>query len=234
VLIRVLFFIFGADYVVRTLPVTTIIAWLAAFGIIYGSIMAIAQKELKRMLAYSSIAQIGYIGLGIGLANPLGFIGAVLHIMNHACMKALLFLVAGNYRMKFGHSRIPDFDESVRKKMPWTTAAFTVGALSMVGVPPAVGFFSKWYLALGTIKNSNWIFLAVILASSLLNAVYFFRVIERVYMVKGNSRNSRKEEVKASMLVPVLVLAAAILVLGLLSAAIVKGIIEKMIPLGIS
>jgi multicomponent Na+:H+ antiporter subunit D len=110
--------------------------------------MAMAQKEMKRMLAYSSVAQIGYIGLGIGLANPFGFIGAVLHLLNHAFMKACLFLVAGNLRAKTGHSDISLMDDSFRKKYPWTMAAFTVAALSMVGLPPLAGFFSKWYLAL--------------------------------------------------------------------------------------
>lgn len=240
VLIRILFFIFGTGYVAQKFHVTTVLGWLAAAGIIIGSVMAIAQKEMKRMLAYSSVAQVGYIGLGIGLANPLGLIGAVLHVMNHACMKALLFLVAGNYRAKLGHSTIPRLDDSVRKKMPWTTAAFTVGALSMVGIPPLVGFFSKWYLALGAIRNSNWVFLAVILMSSLLNAVYFFRVIEKVYMKTpsnlhpeaGEDKNSARNEVGFSQLAPTLVLAAALFLLGLLNAVIVKGLIEKMIPAG--
>jgi multicomponent Na+:H+ antiporter subunit D len=238
VLVRILFFVFGVDYVRRALPVTQVIGWLAAAGIIFGSIMAIAQKEMKRMLAYSSVAQIGYIGLGIGLANPLGFIGAVLHVMNHAIMKALLFLTAGHFRMKLGHSKIPDFDETVRRRMPWTTAAFTVGALSMVGLPPAVGFFSKWYLALGAISRANWVFLGVILLSSLLNAVYFFRTIERLYFVRspktasGPTPNPARSEAPASMLLPLILLAAAIIALGLLNAAIVKGILRLAVPPG--
>jgi multicomponent Na+:H+ antiporter subunit D len=249
VLIRVLFFVFGAEYVRQVVPVTQVIGWLAAAGILYGSVMAIAQKEMKRMLAYSSIAQIGYIGLGIGLANPLAFVGAVLHVMNHAVMKALLFMTAGHFRAKLGHSTIPDFDQSVRRRMPWTTAAFTVGALSMVGLPPAVGFFSKWYLALGAIGRSNWVFLGVILLSSLLNAVYFFRIIERLYFTRGKTASAAagagaagsgaapetpgRTEVSASLLIPILFLAAAIIVLGLLNAVIVKGVLMKAVPPGL-
>ena len=121
--------------------------------------------------------------------------------------------------------------------MPWTTAAFTVAALSMVGLPPTVGFFSKWYLALGTIKNSNWIFLAVILISSLLNAVYFFRILEKIYLrspdpEKKEEKNIKRMEVYPSMLIPTLILAIAILVIGLLNAFIVKGLIERIIPAG--
>ncbi|MBS3944256.1 MAG: monovalent cation/H+ antiporter subunit D family protein, partial [Melioribacter sp.] len=155
-MMRILFFVFGADYFSKELPVGDLIAIFACGGIIFGSVMAIAQKELKRMLAYSSVAQIGYIGLGIGLANPFGFIGAVLHLLNHAFMKATLFFIAGNLRNKTGNSDITLFDDSYRKKYPWTMASFTIAALSMVGLPPLAGFFSKWYLVLGTIENSKW------------------------------------------------------------------------------
>jgi multicomponent Na+:H+ antiporter subunit D len=240
VILRILFFVFGVTYVSKILPLTKVLSWLAIIGIVYGSIMAIAQKEMKRMLAYSSVAQIGYIGLGIGLANPLGIIGAVLHVMNHAFMKGCLFLVSGNFRTKLGHSTIPKLNDTVRRKMPWTTAAFAVAALSMVGLPPTVGFFSKWYLALGTIKNSSWLFLAVILISSLLNAVYFFRILEKIYLKPTDSNPGdqpsaeeiRKNEVSSSMLIPTLIMAAAILLLGLLNAFIVKGIVEKIVPAG--
>jgi multicomponent Na+:H+ antiporter subunit D len=254
VLLRVMFFVFGVNYVSKLMPVTTVIAWLAAIGIIYGSIMAIAQKEIKRMLAYSSVAQVGYIALGLGMANPMGLIGAVLHILNHAFMKAGLFLVSANMRFKLGHSNISKLDNTIRKKMPWTMAAFTVGALSMVGLPPMAGFFSKWYLALGTINSSNWVFLVVILASSLLNAVYFFRIIEKVYMKPLGPKEAHKDhledhheselhghgepeeepieraEVSGSMLIPTLVMAAGLILLGLFNAFIVKGIIKFILP----
>jgi len=236
-IIRVIFYVFGVEFVRNSLPITEILAWLGAIAIIYGSIQAIAQKEMKRMLAYSSVAQIGYIGLGIGLANPYGIIGAVLHVMNHALMKACLFLVAGNYRLKLGHSTIPRLDHRVRRRMPWTTAAFTIGALSMVGVPPTVGFFSKWYLALGTIQNGRWLFLTALLVSSLLNAVYFFRILEKVYMkpLEGEAADDGSvslDEAPASMLVPTLVLGIALLLLGLLNAVIVTGIISRIVPPG--
>lgn len=238
-MIRLLFFVFGIDYFSKELAVANLIAIFSCGGIIFGSVVAIAQKEMKRMLAYSSVAQIGYIGLGIGLANPFGFIGAVLHLLNHAFMKACLFLVAGNLRTKAGHSDISLFDDSFRKKYPWTMAAFTVAALSMVGLPPLAGFFSKWYLALGTIESSRWIYLAVILLSSLLNAVYFFRIIEKVYMKSpAKEKNAedvdnqiKKDEVVPSMLIPTLVLAIGLIVLGILNVVIVDQI-YKMMPGG--
>ncbi|HBX66312.1 MAG TPA: NADH/ubiquinone/plastoquinone (complex I), partial [Balneolaceae bacterium] len=128
ILLRVVLFLFGVELVDDQLPLTTILGAFAGIGILYGSIMAIAQSELKKMLAYSSVSQIGYIIMGISLANPFGFIGAVLHILNHALMKALLFLVSGSMRLKEGHSLITKFDNSYRKKYPWTMAAFTTAA----------------------------------------------------------------------------------------------------------
>ena len=208
---------------------------MAAIGIIYGSVLAIAQKEMKRMLAYSSVAQIGYIGLGIGLANYWGLVGAILHVMNHAMMKACLFLVTGNFRFKLGHSNISRLDNTIRKKMPWSMAAFTVAALSMVGIPPTVGFISKWYLAWGTVKSGNWVFLVVILVSSLLNAVYFFRIIEKVYMKspdadkQTDNEKVTTDEVSPSMLLPTLTLAGGLLVFGILNTLMVKGIIFKIL-----
>ncbi len=238
VLIRIIFFVFGFELVMKHTPMLTVIAILSALGIIIGSVMAIAQKEIKRMLAYSSVAQIGYIGLGIGLATPYGLIGALLHVMNHALMKGLLFLVAANLRRKLGHSDLDRLDNQTRRKMPWTSAAFTVAALSMVGIPPTVGFFSKWYLVLGTIHTRQWVFLAAILISSLLNAVYFFRVLERIYMkpYKGEAPQEVElscDEVCPSMLVPTLVLALAVLVIGLFNMAIVNSVLTTIVPQGL-
>lgn len=238
ILFRVVLFLFGVELIDDQLPLTAIIGIFAGIGILYGSIMAIAQSELKKMLAYSSVSQIGYIIMGISLANPFGFIGAVLHVLNHALMKALLFLVSGSMRLKEGHSLITKFDDSYRKKYPWSMAAFATAAISMVGLPPLAGFFSKWYLALGTIENSNWILLAVILISSLLNAVYFFRILEKVYL---NNPEAKKEseftvappqnnEVSFSMMFPMAVMAIGLLIVGIFNAYIVKVIVTMFPP----
>ncbi|MEX2367879.1 MAG: monovalent cation/H+ antiporter subunit D family protein [Balneolaceae bacterium] len=234
VLVRVILFLFGIELIDETVPITTLLGILASVGILYGSIMAIAQKEMKRMLAYSSISQIGYIILGISLGNLFGFIGAILHVLNHAVMKACLFMTAGNLRMKEGHSDISRFDDSYRKKYPLTMFSFSTAAISMVGLPPLAGFFSKWYLALGTIEAGSWLFLAVILISSLLNAVYFFRILEKVYMKNPEDNQesaveklpAENQEVGASMWIPTIVLALSLFVIGLLNVAIVTVIIE--------
>lgn len=236
ILIRFMFFVIGADLISDQTPVATLVGYLGLIGMIWGSLMAICQKELKRMLAYSSVAQIGYIALGIGLASPFGFIGAVLHALNHAFMKGCLFCVSGNLRYRLGHSTIPRFQDTIRLKMPWTAAAFTVAAISMVGLPPMAGFFSKWYLVLGSIEQSNWIFVAALILSSLLNTVYFFRILEKVYMKPIDESVVQEEgpieynEAPGSMLFPTLFLAGGIIVLGVFNAYIVTTFIMPMIP----
>lgn len=118
VLLRIMFFMVEPDFLHNDLHLTQIVGFLGAAGVIWGSVMAICQKEMKRVLAYSSVAQVGYIALGIGLASPLGFIGAVLHALNHACMKACLFFVSGSLRLRQGHSFIPKMTNSLRSSMP--------------------------------------------------------------------------------------------------------------------
>jgi multicomponent Na+:H+ antiporter subunit D len=232
VVIRMLLTVFQPQYFIEVLPVTTVIGWIAAVGIIFGSVMAIAQREFKRMLAYSTVAQVAYIGLGIGLANPLGLIGGLLHILNHAFMKSCLFLVAGGIRYQTGLHEISQFS-GLGRKMPLMMAAFTAAALSMVGIPPTCGFFSKWYLVLGSIDANNWVFVAVILASSLLTAVYFFRMIEKLYAVpsSGDVAVERATEPSARILVPILILAGGVVVLGLINAIIVTQVLEPVVAI---
>jgi multicomponent Na+:H+ antiporter subunit D len=225
--IRMFLTVFEPHYLRDALPVMTVVGWLAAAGIVYGSIMAIAQSDFRRMLAYSSISQIGYVAIGIGLANSLGLIGALLHILNHAFMKACLFLVAGSIRFRTGQCEVARF-AGLGSKMPWTMAAFTVAALSMIGIPPTAGFFSKWYLLLAGIEAGNWTFVTVILLSTLLTAVYFFRVLEQAYIEHRGEESVRNSicDPPASMLIPTVVLGAGALVLGLLNNLVVTRILE--------
>lgn len=232
VIVRFMLTIFEPQYFIEILPVTTVIGWVAAVGIIFGSVMAIAQKDFKRMLAYSTVAQVAYVGLGIGLANPLGLIGALLHILNHAFMKSCLFLVAGGIRHQTGLHAIPQFS-GLGRKMPLMMGAFTVAALSMVGIPPTAGFFSKWYLVLGSIEANNWAFVAVILASSLLTAVYFFRMIEKLFTTPPESDPvvEQAREPSARILGPIATLAIGIIVLGLINALIVSHVLQPVVAL---
>ncbi|MFO7716796.1 complex I subunit 5 family protein, partial [Desulfosarcina sp.] len=245
VLIRLLFFVADPNLMRVETPLTTVIGLLGAAGLIWGSVLAVCQKELKRMLACSSIAQVGYIALGIGLSSPLGFIGAVLHALNHACMKACLFCISGNMRLRLGHSNIPRFMDTLRASMPVSAACFALSAMSMIGLPPTAGFFSKWYLIMGSLEQANWFFVLVLVLSSLLNAVYFFRVLERIYLkpqavpagpIEGEAEEQEpvgQGEAPLAMILPTLVLAVALLVLGVGNAWIVSRLILPMIPAGL-
>jgi multicomponent Na+:H+ antiporter subunit D len=233
--LRFFFFImpFTAAPVQKVLYVMGI---LAAAGIIIGSIMAIAQKDFRRMLAYSSIAQIGYIVVGLAIGNSLALIGAVLHIVNHAIMKCCLFLIAGAVKWRTNEHTIDKYIE-MNKKLPLTMGALIIAALSMVGIPPTAGFFSKWYLVLGAIEADMWFYVVIIVLSSLLNAIYFFRVLENVYMKKSKEeipdKNPRgRWELPWQMLAPIVVLGVCILVLGIFNEPLISSVIQFAIPGG--
>ena len=220
-LIRVCFSVFTLDFITLYLPVTTLICWVAAIAMIYGSVLAIAQYNLKRMLAYSSVANMGYIMLGVGLctSTSLGLTPALMHILNHGLMKACMFLVAGAFIYKFDLWDIEDF-KGLGRKMPYTTIAFILAGLAMIGMPPGVGFVTKLYLAIACFHAGQFIFVAVIFFSTLLIVFYFWRVIEYMYIRVEEEGETAKEvkveEIPWSMLIPVLVLGILCFVVGVL------------------
>lgn len=227
---RILYFVLGAAGPVPA--VLNLVGVAAAAGILFGSVMAIAQRDFWRMLAYSSVSQMGYIALGFSLGNAAGLYGALLHLINHAVMKGLLFMVAGSVEREAKAREVSQFVE-LSRRMPWTTAALVVAALSMIGLPPTAGFFSKWYLMVGCVEKNAWGFAVVLVASSLLTAVYFFRVIENAYLKKGEGAETRaKAEPPPSMLVPALVLGAGVVVLGLFSDWLVTQVLHFALPEG--
>jgi multicomponent Na+:H+ antiporter subunit D len=215
------------------LPIGTLIAWLGAAGIIAGSVMALAQTDAKRLLAYSSVSHLGYVALGIGLGTRTALIGAVLHIVAHALAKCCLFLVVGGVAYR-GVDRNPDAWGGLGRKMPASMAALVVAALSMIGLPPTAGFFSKWYLLLATLEAGSPTLLVVLLASSLLNAWYFFRLIESAYFAPAaepadEERAGRAAELPAAMLAPITAVGATIVIVGLLSVPLAENVIGKAV-----
>lgn len=238
VMVRIMFTVFKPHFSIELIPITTILSWMGAVAMIMGSIFAIMQSDLKRMLAYSSVAQIGYIVLGVGLANRMGLTGGLLHILNHAFMKGCLFLVAGAIVYKMGMRDIYQFKDLYRK-MPYTMAAFTIAAFSMIGIPPTCGFFSKLYLILGSIDAKQWVFVGFILLSSMLNVVYFINVIRHAYFEPpkpdyahngGTREGVVMDEVPLSMLIPILVMASGILLLGIFNGKIISTVLQFAIP----
>jgi len=217
-LLRFSFYMFGAGgvYVAKGLFV---IGVLGACGIIFGSVMAIAQKDFRRMLAYSSVAQIGYIAVGLAIGNVYGLIAVVIHILNHAFMKSSLFMVIGGVRYRYGEVNIARFG-GLNKHMPFTVFTLVVAALSMVGIPPTGGFFSKWYLVLGALQTQQYAFIIIIVISSLLNAIYFFKVLENVFINKDAELaeirpKTGKLELPLVMLIPIILFGIAIIALGI-------------------
>lgn len=214
-MIKILFTIFGGE-LLDSLAIQNIFLVLASLSIVFGSLFAISQADIKRMLAYSSVAQIGYVYLGIDLASQAGISGALLHILNHAIMKAGLFLIVGIIINKTGIRKISDFS-GLGRKMPLVMICFSILALSMIGIPPFSGFFSKWYLALGAIEANESIYVLVILISSLLNAFYYLPIIISAFFDEKDDESivSITKEIPKTMLSPVLILSFSSIFLGL-------------------
>ncbi len=198
---------------------------LAVCGVLYGSLKALRYDVYNKILAYSSIGQVGYIAMGIALGNYYGLVGALLHIVSHAFMKSGLFYTSGALKFKFGVHNTPSMGQLYRE-MPVTGMTMTICALSMIGLPPFAGFFSKWYLALGAIQKGQYLFVAALILSSLLSAIYFFRLLEHLFMDPKKEFPDRypRAELPWQMLIPVLTAGFVIVGLGLFHTGIVSGI----------
>ncbi len=230
IMLRVMFSIFTPAYIYQYLSVANAIVWLAVIAIVGGSLLALAQKDFKKMLTYLIIAEVGYMVGGAWLANEYGITGAILHILNDALMTLCLFMAAGAIIYRVGGQQLSDL-KGVFRRMPITMSAFMVGALSMIGVPPTAGFFSKWYLILGGIQAARWEFVGALLFSSLVNAVLFFRIIEIGYFEAPEDKGLN--EAPLSMLAPLLLVAMSLVVVGIYSGDIVSTIIQNAVPEGI-
>jgi multicomponent Na+:H+ antiporter subunit D len=226
ILLRMIYSVFTLDFIRYFIGLDLLICWVAAAAILAGSIWAIKQRNLKRMLAYSSVSQMGYILLGVGLSplSPWGLVGAVAHILNHAIGKGCLFMCAGAISQQEGLKDIRDF-QGLGKKMPYASAAFTIAALSMIGIPPMAGFASKLFLILASLDASQYPFVAILLLSGLLNLVYFWRVIDQMYFAKPEETKDAgaiKETAKPakalplSMTAPILLLASLCIIMGII------------------
>ena len=213
-LVRYFFSVFGVAIPFRDLPITEIIILLSLAAMFIASLIAVFQPNLKRMLAYSSVAQIGYITLGIGLANQAGLTGGLVHIVNHALMKAALFLAIGAMFYRARSVMLADL-AGIGRKMPLTMAAFTVACFGLVGTPGTSGFISKWYLALGAVDKGWWFLVFLLVASSLIAIVYVGRVLEVVWLREPSAAIANASDPPLSMLLPLLVLAGATIWFGI-------------------
>ena len=184
-ILKIVIYIFGIDFL-HTEPSSDWLLYAAAFTIIAASLVALRQQNLKRLLAYSTIAQLSYVVMATAILRPLAEIGASLHIVAHAFGKITLFFAAGAIYVASKKTELPQL-RGIGKRMPWTMTAFTIGALSMIGVPPTGGFVSKWYMLEGALEADNYIAIATIVLSTALNAAYFLPIIYLVWFCREES-----------------------------------------------
>ena len=188
--LRVIFFVFGADLMLD-IGVDVFIITFASVTIIAASIIALSMDNLKARLAFSTISQLSYIILGAALLTPSAMVGGIIHITNHAFSKITLFFCAGSIYVSSHKTEVSQLN-GIGKKMPWTMAAFALATLSMIGVPPASGFITKWYLVIGSLERNSLVVLTVLLVSSFLNAAYFVPILYKAFFKKENSNSEEK------------------------------------------
>ena len=235
VLIRILFTVFQPQLSLEMLPISTIMVWAGFIAIVGGAIMALAQTDFKRMFCYIVVAEVGYIVGGIGLANDVAIKGAILHILNDAVMTVGLFTVGGIIVYKTGHHNLKDFN-GLFKKMPFTMSAFVISGLSIIGVPPLCGFFSKWYLIQGAMIAQQWAFIAALIMSSLISVILFFRIFEIGYTFSATHGHghgesiAKMDEAPLTMLIPTLIVSIAIVLIGIYNQTILSEIIAMAVP----
>ncbi len=184
-LLKVTIYIFGSDYILSN-DVTGGLIWVAAATILFASMIAMTKDNLKARLAYSTVSQLSYIALGAMLASKSGLVGASMHIVMHAFAKITLFFAAGAIFVAT-HKKLVSELNGLGRAMPITFAAFLIGALSIIGLPPFGGMWSKWYLGLGAAETTQLLLLAVLMISSLLNIVYLLPIPIRAFFSKPAS-----------------------------------------------
>ncbi|MDE0943322.1 MAG: monovalent cation/H+ antiporter subunit D family protein [Alphaproteobacteria bacterium] len=173
--VKVSVYIFGIDYL-QNLFMADVVLYLAGFTILAASIIALRQDNLKRRLAYSTVSQLSYVIMAAFILSPISTMGAALHVAVHAFGKITLFMAAGAIYTAAHKTKVSELD-GIGRRMPWTMGAFAIGAISMIGLPPAAGFLSKWYMLQGAVDVEQWFAVAVILCSTLLNAAYFLPIV---------------------------------------------------------
>ena len=215
-IIRVVYDVYGVE-TVTTLELTRPLLYLAGFTIVYGSLMALRQRDIKKRLAFSTVSQVSYITLGVALLGPVAAVGALAHLVHQGLMKVTLFYCAGSFAETCGVHKVQEMD-GLGRRMPLTMAAFTLAALGMIGIPPLAGFISKWYLGWGALAvDDPWV-LAVLVVSGILNAAYFLPMIYRGWFASSKNVEQARTEAPAMLLWPTLFTAALVVLVGVFAA----------------
>lgn len=218
-IVRLVYDVFGPERV-QALGMHEALAVMASVTIVYGSLMALRQDDLKKRLAYSTVSQVSYIALGAAIAGPLATVGGMAHLVHQGVMKITLFFCAGNYAELLGVKKVGQLD-GIGRRLPWTSAAFTVGALGMIGLPPVAGFISKWYLGTGAVAAGQGWVVGVLVASTLLNAAYFLPLLRRIWFAPAPEAWPAEMAVgratRLALVVPPMLTAVISLLVGLLA-----------------
>lgn len=220
-IVRVVYDIYGVETCLE-LGVATPLAIVASVTIIYGSLRAVYQDDLKRRLAFSTISQVSYIVLGAAVVGPLATTGGIVHLVHQGLMKITLFFAAGNLAEALGIHKVSEMN-GVGRRMPWTMLAFSVGALGMIGLPPMAGFVSKWYLGRGALEADRLWVVAVLTGSTVLNAMYFLPIIYAAWFKPPDGPwpqddTQTRFEARLSLLIPTVMTAAFTILVGALAS----------------
>jgi multicomponent Na+:H+ antiporter subunit D len=213
VLLRFLLSVFGARLPLGGLPLLDVLIALSVLATVVASLSALFQDDLKRMLAFSSVAQIGYITLGIGLNNADGLSASVMHLFNHGITKAALFLLVGGIALRLGTTRF-DGVAGLARRMPFTAFGFVLAGLSLIGVPASAGFVTKWYLIMAALERGQWWLALLVVGTSLISAAYVWRFVEAAYL-SPPAAGAVRAEAPASLLLPAWVLVIGCTYFGL-------------------
>jgi multicomponent Na+:H+ antiporter subunit D len=212
-ILRVIYNVYGVEVLSSMGNVALILAYVASFTIIVGSLVAMMQDNIKRRLAYSTISQLSYIVLGAALLTPLGAMAAIVHIANQAFAKITMFFMAGAIQRKTGKTEVHEL-AGIGYQMPFTMGAFSIAALSFIGVPLFAGFITKWYLSLGAMQAHEPQFVVLMVISSLLNAAYWLPIIYLAFFKVPPGARMHVDEAQLTLLIPTLICAAYVILLG--------------------
>jgi len=214
VLLRFYFTVFDPAPIFERLPTREVFIALSVAAMVTASLIAVFEQDVKRLFAYSSVAQIGYITLGIGLENQASLTGSITHLLNHGVTKGAIFVLLGGVVLRAATPGVTVAGlAGLARRMPLTAFGLVIAGLSLIGVPGTAGFVSKWYLILGAIERGLWWLVLVIVATSLIAVAYVWRVVEAAYF-RGSEEESRRAEAPAGMLVAALAMAALCVYFG--------------------
>ncbi|MFK7977394.1 MAG: monovalent cation/H+ antiporter subunit D family protein [Halioglobus sp.] len=227
---KIIVYVFSIDFLFES-PSSGWLLYLAAFTIIAASLVALRQTNIKRLLAYSTIAQLSYVVMAAAILKPLAEVGAAIHMVAHAFGKITLFFAAGAIYVASQKTELHQL-RGIGRRMPWTMAAFSIGALSMIGVPPTAGFVSKWFILAGAFEANNLVAVFTIIASTVLNAAYFLPILYMVWFEREKEGATEHGEAPFPAVLALCITAALTLAFFLFNGPVIE--LESQVVRGLN